>query len=284
MPILTIPAGATDTGVVPGDFAVIQYVSWNTTWFPSLKDGTDFTLQFGTPAGPGDQTVSYLAAFTPPPPATGQVTLADYLAEVRRLLHDADGDYWTDAELIIDINKAIRQRDMWSGGSRSLQSAVALTTGVDQYLFADVFPSLTVLDVINIWLIYGQTRVALANPPFTELTNYFRQMVNFRNVPGAWARYGGNSVYIATRPSTAWTTDWDLVTLSTTLAHLGDVDPLIFPYTEPVPYYAANLACINARRWDLADRFMGFFLKAMRDIEGSRVGEMPMMVGNSGSR
>jgi hypothetical protein len=137
-----------------------------------------------------------------------------------------------------------------------------------------LFPTLTVLDVLNIWLIWGSRRMRLNNPAFTDLNDTARPWTGFQNVPFAWNRYGQDGVFIAPRPAVAYTADWDLAVLSTTLVNLGDVDPLTFPYTEPVPYYAAYLACINARRWDLADRFQGQFLKTMRDIEGSRVGEL----------
>lgn len=201
-------------------------------------------------------------------------TLATYRAQTRRLLHDANAQYWSPADLDVDINKGIAHRDLWSGGSRSYRSNVALTIGQDLYTFAGLFPADTVLDVINVWLIYGSTRVRLDNPPFTELTTRFRPWTTFQNRPAAWARYGAGQVYLAPAPGTAYLTDWDLSVLSTTLVAAGDTDPLQYPYTEPVPYYAAYQACINARRWDLAETFLEKFIQAIRDIEGSRVGDL----------
>jgi K(+)-stimulated pyrophosphate-energized sodium pump len=59
-----------------------------------------------------------------------------------------------------------------------------------------------------------------------------------------------------------------------TLAKVADPDPLPYPYTKPVPYYAAYLAKVNQRRWDEAEIFAGYYVRAMRDIEGARVGQM----------
>lgn len=282
--LLPIAPGATDTGLVPGDFAVIQYVNWNTTYWASLKDGMNWTLQFNTPAPPdGSGRVGYLGGA---PPAIGTMTLGDYLDEVRRLLHDQNtggGNTYSDADLIKDINKAVKQRDLRSNGSLAYRQDVALTVGQDIYTLPNLFPDLVVLDVINIWLIYGQTRVLLNNPTFTDVTSKSRVHTGFQNRPAAWARRSA-TVYIAPKPSFAYRTDWDLSVLSTTLVNLTDTDPLVYPYTEPVPYYACYMACINARRWDLADSFQGLFFKSMQDIEGSRIGEMQDYYATHGGR
>jgi len=91
-------------------------------------------------------------------------------------------------------------------------------------------------------------------------------------------------VFVATAPAAAYLTDWDLVTLSTTLVNPSDLDPLSFPYTEPVPYFAAYKAKINQRRFDEAEVFMGYAIKALRDIEGARVGEMISAYSGSDGR
>ena len=62
--------------------------------------------------------------------------------------------------------------------------------------------------------------------------------------------------------------------LSTTLVLASDADPLAYPYTKPVPYYAAYLAKVNQRRFDEAEVFFGYYIRHMRDIEGARVGQM----------
>lgn len=45
---------------------------------------------------------------------------AEYLAQVRRLLHDASGNYWSDSELLDDINQARNRISMDTGSVRSL--------------------------------------------------------------------------------------------------------------------------------------------------------------------
>lgn len=211
-------------------------------------------------------------------------TLGTYKARTRRLLHDASGAYFTDADLTVDINDAIAERDRWSGGSRSYQANKSLTIGVDAYSLKTLFPSLVVLDVINLILVYGATRVTLQNPAFTDLTTMGRSNTQFQNRPWGWARYGADQVYIVPAPATPYPTDWDLVTLSAILSDDATPDPLPFPYTIPVPYYAAYLAKINQRQYQEADVFLGYFQKAIRDIDGARVGEMVSAYDQRGGR
>lgn len=217
-------------------------------------------------------------------------TLGSYLVKTRRLLHDLSASYvpaptsttaaqyFSDFDLTSDINAALNDRDFWSGGSRNYQAAIPLTIGQELYSLATLFPALvatqTVLDVINVVLIYGSTRVVLENPTFTDLTTKARALVNYQNRPWGFARYGAQQIYIAPAPGAAYNADFDLSVLSATLVLATDADPLPYPYTKPVPYYAAYLAKVNQRRWDEAEVFYGYYVRAMRDIEGARVGQM----------
>jgi len=218
-------------------------------------------------------------------------TLGTYLVRTRRLLHDlpqgyipnpantTKQTYYSDYDLTSDINDSINQRDLWGGGTRSYQAGIPLTIGQDTYTFPALFPTLyaagqTVLDVVNVILIYGNTRVPLNNPSFTDLTTKARALVNYQNRPWGFTRYGAAAIYIAPAPGAIYTCDFDTVLLSTTLVTANDPDPLPFPYTPPVPYYAAYLAKLNMRRFDEAETFFGYYIRAMRDIEGARVGQM----------
>jgi len=268
-----VAAAAVQQQIIAAVWSIVG-LSWNSAWWISSQDISQVTLQFSVPAPAAGGTVYYNVVPGPVLPATGTQQLADYLTDTRRLLHDAQKFYFSDADLTADINYGIHQRDLWSGGSRSYQPNIPLTTGLDQYKLSTLFPTLRVLDVVTIWLIYGATRVQLDNRPFSDVTNMFRSWTSFQNIPGAWTRYGADQVFIATAPAVAYNVDFDLVTLSTTLVNPSDLDPLAFPYTDPVAYFAAYKAKINQRRFDEAEVFLGYAIKALRDIESARVGEM----------
>ena len=69
--------------------------------------------------------------------ASNPPLLSDYLTSTRRLLHDATGQYWPDAELIDYINQARLRVVADTGCNRVLQS-VSIMPGVQLYSFGGV--------------------------------------------------------------------------------------------------------------------------------------------------
>ena len=209
-----------------------------------------------------------------------QQTLAQYRTATLRELRDAQMQYFDSlTDLDAWINEAVRWRDLWSGGSRAYEAAVPLTTGVDQYSLATLFPNDTVLDIVNLWLLWGNNRIPLSEGSLGEVTARTRPLVNYQNVPAMFCRYGASSLFIATAPSGQYSADFDVATLSGTLVAAGDTDPLPYPYTQPIAKYAAYLAKQNQRRFDEADIFYNEAVRALHDIEGARVGMLPTAVG-----
>ena len=68
---------------------------------------------------------------------------AEYLAQVRRLLHDASGNYWTDTELLDDINQARNRIAMDTGCVRSLFN-FNLSNGQESYPFMGAVAALSI--------------------------------------------------------------------------------------------------------------------------------------------
>lgn len=217
-----------------------------------------------------------------------QETLASYRTRVLRALRDSQQSFFNAGQaagttasytdLDAWINQAVRFRDFWSGGSRSMRSAVPLTVGLDQYDLTALFPNDTVLDIITLWLIWGNNRIELREKPISEVTAGWRQQIGRTNVPAVWCRYGATGLFVATAPGSAYSADFDVSVLSGTLTLPGDVDPLPYPYTEPVVPYAAYLAKEEGQRqYQEADVFYNRAVGALRDIEGARVGSMPKL-------
>jgi len=188
----------------------------------------------------------------------------------------ADIDAW--------INEAIRWRDLWSGGARRYRGQVGLKVGFDQYDLAALFPGDTILDIPYIWIIVGAARYKISERPLDEVTKFARGLIGFTNIPVVWCRYGATGLFIATAPSSAlYTADFDVTTLSVQMVNPGDVDPLPFPYTEPVPYMAAALGKEQwQRQYEEAARLRDQAEQKLRDIEGARVGELPSPIGPRG--
>lgn len=218
-------------------------------------------------------------------------TLATYRTRFLRVVKDATQQFYNAqgqaagtlasyADIDAWLNEGIRWRDLWSGGSRSYRAAVALTQGLDQYDLGVLFPNDTVLDIVNLWLIWGNRRLQLKEQNLSYVTAFYRQQVGFTNVPAAFCRYGATGLFIATAPGSAYTADFDAAVLSGTLAAPADLDPLPYPYTEPVVYYAASLGESEGRqRYQQGEIHMATAMQKLRDIESSRAGELPGIAG-----
>lgn len=98
------------------------------------------------------------------------------------------------------------------------------------------------LDVLNINLYWGNTRVPLRYLPWTQFNAELRFWQNYIGRPICFTQYGQGSIIIAPVPDNIYTVDIDTVILPTALTNLSDIDNINDPYNTPVPFYAAYLA------------------------------------------
>jgi len=98
------------------------------------------------------------------------------------------------------------------------------------------------LDVLNINLYWGNTRVPLRYLPWTQFNAELRFWQNYIGRPICFTQYGQGSIIIAPVPDNIYTVDIDTVILPSNLTSLSDVDNINDPYNTPVPFYAAYLA------------------------------------------
>lgn len=203
-------------------------------------------------------------------------TVADHLAVLRRLLHDPDDRYWPEADKIAYISEAVKRRDLLTGQNRVLLS-VNLVAGTNSYSMTTA-GNARVFDVIGIQLTFGGVTMVLDNLSYTDLAAQWLSFTStYRDIPRAWARHGASNVIFGPIPGIAYATVWDCSTYSADLDSTDDSDPLPYPYTEPVPFYAAALAKFNERQYDEAADFEAKFIEAVNIAGGARVGSVPTM-------
>lgn len=218
-------------------------------------------------------------------------TLGSYRTRFLRVVRDAQQQFYNAqgqapgsaasyADIDAWIMEGLRWRDLWSGGSRNYKFNVPLTPGLDLYDLEILFPTDTVLDIVNLWLIWGTRRVPIPERALGEVTARARNIVGFTGIPAMYCRYGATKLFIATAPSSAYTADFDACVLSTTLVVPADLDPLPYPYTEPVVYHAASLGKEQGQRqFQEAEVLMATAIRKLADIEGSRAGQLPLVPG-----
>jgi hypothetical protein len=249
-------------------------------------------------------------------------TLSTYITEVRRLLHDATGNFYTDQQLTDYINSS-RERVVRDTGclrviqivqtpckvpdSVTIGSVVATNPSAwqastaytqNQFIFSNIFiyqvttagtsgttpppypqsqqnnitnypPSteffngtcgLTyvgnceniyysampqgsrTLDIININLYWGNTRVPLDYLAWSDFNVRLRFWQNYIGRPLAFSNYGQENIYIGPIPDEAYQLEIDTVILPLPLVTNNEVDPIKDPYTSSVKFYAAYLA------------------------------------------
>ncbi len=279
---VTVAAGAGSdvfvaAGSLPATYQVTIAPAWVTAYDVAGKTSGGFTVNFAVPAPPGGSTYDYIVYGG----TIGTVTLADYLDELRDLLHDPDDRFWSATQKGKYINRARRQRDEDTAIQRSTIT-FPLVTGTGTYTFATVGNG-SIIDVLTITLIFGQTRVVLDNPSLTELNQRYRTSTTFNGWTAGWARQGPQTVIFGPTPSTAFVTEWDCVVFGAPLVSVTDLDQVPYPYTKPVAFYAAYLAKMNERQRDEAMDFMEDYTRLANESTGSRAPRVPNSYSGMGN-
>ena len=262
-------------------------------------------------------------------------TLSGYITQVRRLLHDANGNFWSDAELTDNVNSARNRvvRDTGclrtiqvtqvpctpvAGGATPYAWVAGATVIAGDYIFSNIYiylvtiggvldadpppyptgtnvypPSTTftngtatllyagpcevinyaalpsgdqTLDIININLYWGNTRIPLRYLPWTQFNAELRFWQNYIGRPIAFSIFGQSQIYISPVPQQAYTVDIDTVVLPTPLVIAPDIDNIKEPYTNPVSFYAAYLAKYKEQSYGEAEIFKQQYEKQVQSV------------------
>jgi hypothetical protein len=195
-------------------------------------------------------------------------TLTTHLNATRRLLRDGSGDYWSDADLTAHINAALKQRDLDSKQNRVVQT-VPLTIDQNVYTINTQLFNARTVDVTGIVIIWGNARTRLAERLYAEASSIYQPTTTYASVPVVFAKMTPTQLYIAPKPNQAYDAEWDTAVISPDLESGTDVDPLPFPWTEPVPYYAAHLARLQLQQYDEAQQYKQLYSDSLSEIVGS---------------
>ncbi len=251
-------------------------------------------------------------------------TLSTYITEVRRLLHDANGNFYSDQQLTDYINGSRKRVVRDTGCLRTIQivqtpckvpasSALNGATptnptawqantayALNDFIFSNIFiyqvtaagttdttpppyPQSTqnnitnyppstqflngtcgltyvgnceniyysampqgnkTLDIININMYWGNTRVPLDYLSWSDFNVRLRFWQNYIGRPLAFSNYGQENIYIGPIPDEAYQLEIDTVILPEplVLSNASANDTIKDPYTTSVKFYAAYLA------------------------------------------
>jgi len=268
--------------------------------------------------------------------------LSGYITQVRRLLHDANANFYTDQQLTDYINAARARTVRDTGCLRSIQVAqspapvaaplnnatatnptawVASTPcNLNDFVFSNIFiyqvtlagtsgttpppyPSGTTnyppstqfidggcgltyvgnveqipfstlpqgantLDILNVNLYWGNSRVPLNYLPWTDFNARMRFWQNYIGRPEAFSMYGQNTIYIGPIPDQIYQLEIDTVILPTdmTLANPTVADTITDPYTTCPQYYAAYSAKYYEQSFGEAEIFKQEYISCARGV------------------
>ena len=181
-------------------------------------------------------------------------TLGNYITECRRLLHDANANFYTDSELTDYINSGRNRLVRDTGCLRSYQ-ATATVASQEVYTFSTLPQGAMTMDVLNINLIWGNTRVPLRYLPWTQFNAELRFWQNYSGRPIAFSMYGPTSYYLGPNPDQVYSMELDTVIMPTDLVSTSDVDQIPDPWTTPVAFYACYKAKYKEQSYGEAEIF-----------------------------
>lgn len=193
-------------------------------------------------------------------------TLQEYLTEVRFLLHDATGAFYTDAELTTCINIARDRLARDTGCLRQLQ-ADATVISQEVYTFATLPNGANTFDVLNINLYWGNTRVPLRYLPWTQFNAELRFWQNYVGRPIAFSLYASSrSYYISPVPDQVYAIELDTTVVPAAMANLQDIDTIQNTWTSPIAFYAAHQAKYKEQAYGESEIFKQEYINKARNV------------------
>lgn len=124
----------------------------------------------------------------------------------------------------------------------------------------------SIIGVQSISASWGADKPTLDWTDFSSFQAYNRAWNYGQNYPAVWSQYGQGatgSVYLFPIPSQTLQMEWDCWLSPLPLSATQTADLIPDPWTEPVFYYAAYLAYLNAQRKDDANAMLAEFKRTM---------------------
>ena len=196
------------------------------------------------------------------------MVLSDYITECRRLLHDANGNFYSDSELTDYINAGRTRLVRDTGCLRTYQTSTVAAN--QEIILTSSLPNGTnTLDIINLNLIWGNTRIALQYMAFTDFNSRLRYYQNYIGRPIAYSMYGQTSIYLGPVPDQTYTIELDTIIMPTALTTSSPTETIPDPYTTPVAFYACYKAKHKEQAYGEAEIFNQEYVKQVRAVLSS---------------
>ena len=130
---------------------------------------------------------------------------------------------------------------------------------------------LQTLDIININIFWGNSRLPLRYLPWTNFNAQLRYWQNYIGRPICFSIFGQSTIYISPVPDQSYTMELDTVVLPTALSLSTPTatDEINDPYTTPVAFYACYKAKYKEQSYGEADIYKQEYLKHVNAVLNS---------------
>ena len=157
--------------------------------------------------------------------------------------------------------------------------STAFTDGTAQLTYsgpAEIIPfatlsSGTTLDILNVNIYWGNSRIPLRYLPWSNFNAQLRYWQNYVGRPICFSVYGQQQIYIGPVPDQAYVVEIDSTILPTALSlnTPNAVDPIQDPYTTPVAFYAAYKAKYKEQSYGEAELYKQEYIKHVQAVLNS---------------
>ena len=202
--------------------------------------------------------------------------LAQYVTEVQNLLNDNQGQFHNIPTLTNYVNRARRRVASVSGCVRCVPKGTQTFPRQEVYPFSDWLPLVqdevpgteSILLCRSLAMSIGENswKPMWRRVVWTDFQARFRiyngTWFGTINEPGWWAQYGQGpaaKIYLAPIPSMQLPFEVDLTLVPCPLLTDNDPDPIPYPWTDAVCYWAATLALLQQQRREDAQAMAALF-------------------------
>jgi hypothetical protein len=131
--------------------------------------------------------------------------------------------------------------------------------------------ALQTLDVLNVTLYWGNSRIPLRYLPWSNFNAQLRYWQNYVGRPICFSTYGQGQLYLGPVPDQSYAAEIDTVILPTALSlnNPSQVDSIVDPYSTPVAFYAAYKAKYKEQSYGEAEIYKQEYAKHVQAVLNS---------------
>lgn len=229
-------------GQIAAEGQCVKVVTPGTNGIASITVGAGGAGYTGTPTvtitGPGTGATAHAVVVANAVSSVVVDTAGSAYDNTTTISFSGGGGSGATATPVINALNTVANQEVYAFSAAN--PLVQLTSGVNSILFVE-----------SVAVSWGALKPVLDQWYWNDLQAYIRAYPLSAGQPTMYAQLGqgvSGSLYLQPVPTTALPMEWNCVCLPNDLATDADAEAIPYPWTDAVPYFAAYLAFLNARR------------------------------------